>query len=268
MTTPSLTSDGYMHWPPRAWAESLCTPLPDGTWLIQAPIAISEKPLLYILPDAKAMEHYLARATRLIWIRAAIRALFHPYMAAAIFWIFFISANFLAPLWALRVAMGMLAIGPLGELARRTAERSVFAWLSEHSIQPHAGLKRPPILIRTVEEWEGLYLSIGRRIDQLANIIVLGAATSLILWAAAIYMSVCRGISSLDGAVPSLAGWRSEAYAAGCSADSGWIASANLSANLWVILLLVVALGFMILTFRTAERRRYAGRAVPVTELR
>ena len=268
MTTPSLTPDGYMRWPPRAWAESLCTPLPDGTWLIQAPIAVAEKPLLYILPDAKAKEHYLARATRLIWIRAATRALSQPYLAACAVWIFFLNAHFLAPLWALRVAMGMLAIVPLGVLARFTAERSVFSWLSEHSIQPPAGWKRPPILIRTVEEWEGLYLSIGRRIDQLAHAIVLGAATYLILWAAAIYLSVCWGISSLDGAVPSLSGWRKEAYATGCNADSGWIASAGLSANLWVILLLVVALGFTILTFRAAERRRRAGRAVLVTEPR
>lgn len=268
MATPSLTPDGYMRWPPRAWAESLCTPLPDGTWLIQAPIAVAEKPLLYILPDAKAREHYLARATRLVWIRAATRALTQPYLAAGTFWIFFMNANLLAPLWAIRVVLGMLAIGPLGVLARFTAERLVFAWLSEHSIQPAAGWKRPPILIRTVEEWEGLYRSVGRRMDRVAHIILFGAATSLILWTAAIYLSVCRGISSLDGAVPSLSGWRKEAYATGCNADSGWIASAGLSANLWVIFLLVVALGFTILTFWTAERRRRAGRAVLVTEPR
>jgi hypothetical protein len=34
MTTPSLTPDGHMRWPPRDWLESLCVEQPDGTWLV------------------------------------------------------------------------------------------------------------------------------------------------------------------------------------------------------------------------------------------
>lgn len=59
MTVPTQTASGYMYWPLRAWVESLCTPQPDGTWLVQAPISGNQDPRLYLLPDTKTKDKYL-----------------------------------------------------------------------------------------------------------------------------------------------------------------------------------------------------------------
>ena len=213
MTTSRLTPDGDMHLSPRAWAESLCTPLPDGTWLVQAPIREREEPRLYLLPDMVAKERYLTRATSLIRRRVADRLLELPFAIVQTSLITVLITGITDSsllLWIILVTVpGFLAWLLIANLLPL---RRVFGWLSEHGVRSPSESTRPPVLVRTAMEWEGFYRAAGLRRERKAAIIAMSMVAIVHLWILAFYLNACRGVSALDGMVPRMPGWRREYY--------------------------------------------------------
>lgn len=199
MTTPSLTPDGHMHWSPHNWTEGLCHPQADGSWLVQAPIWGKEAPLLYVLPDAAAKEGFLTRSGLLIRMRVIISATVP------------VSGLLLAGIAMVPLAAGsgaavafilLLGLVPLLlRLAHYVCERRLFGWLAERAVHPPTAWQCPPILIRTAEEWGGLYLSNGWGlacvIDRVG--VGVGVAGMAIVLTSSAYLNLCHGFGVLDG---------------------------------------------------------------------
>lgn len=246
MTAPTLTADGFMHWPPRDWVESLCTPLPDGTWLVQAPLAGGEKPLLYILRDTATKDQFLFRAVGLIRLRTAWRAVATLRPHANMF-IIFMAIPLARP--ALYAVLLFLVLGGLAHLVWLNY---VFRWLGERALQPPPGSKRPATLVRTAEEWEALYLSNGLRAERLAGLLGIAAAASVIILAVLSHLTICQGVGVLDPLYEGMAGWERRWLETRCDVDG------------LTILAGIGSIAYAVFLMRFSARQRRKGRAVPL----
>lgn len=246
MTTPRLTSDGYMHWPPRDWIESLCARQPDRTWLVQAPLSAGETPLLYLLPDAAVKDRYIRLATVLVWFRVAFRSWLTPLVFVQMILGLLVPLGFLSgigiPL-ALLVAFAVIGLGSALSL------HVLFRWLGNVRVHPQPGWTRPDILIRSSEEWEGLYLANGLRTERRVTRSLVALTVGALILAVAGYLNLCHGIGILDQAFIGMAVWDREAYVLRCS-----------EAPAWTVMLSAATVGLIIMHVRV-DRMRRAGRA-------
>jgi hypothetical protein len=193
MSTPSLTPDGHMLWPPRDWAESLCMRLADGTWLVQAPISSLGKPRIYLLPNAEMKDRYLFWAVGLIHLRIIVRAKYYAVLLVtasmplwsmipllrgpfALFWLFLILFWPMYLIW----------------------HQQLFLWLESQSLNPPEGWRRPEALIRSGVEWEALYQSNGVGVERLLWLAGCGVVALVAVQATARYLNICQGIDILD----------------------------------------------------------------------
>jgi hypothetical protein len=197
MSSPTLTPDGRMSWRPRDWLESLCVEQPDGTWLIQAPLSAGEDPLLYLLPDAAAKDRFVKQATGLVWQRVALKHWTAPLSIFLPIWmplVGTVTSGYLGPL----VLLAGLAIIGVAVGVHVLRERLLFTWLAEASVKPPDGWKRPEVLVRRWEEWEGLYLSLGLPGQWGIGRVMAWITVMLSAVAAAFYLNLCQGIGILD----------------------------------------------------------------------
>lgn len=158
MTFPSLTAKGYLHWPLRAWVESLCTPQPDGTCLVQAPITGKQEPRLYLLPDTETKDQYLRWATVKCWINALVLSL-GPLYAALV-----AAANSLPLVMPPGDrAVALLIVGVIPPLlwfsAYVVAANRLFDLLPDARRQSTETWLRHGVIVRHAVEWDAIYLS-------------------------------------------------------------------------------------------------------------
>ncbi len=253
MTTPSLTPEGDMRWPPRDWVESLCAPQPDGTWLVQAPIWLADKPLLYLLPGQAAKDRFKQLALGLVWLRIAISYwLAIPLLFLLSVWGPLLQAVFADPRpFLLSGRFCLFVIVPLG-LVYLLWLRHLFTWLSDVAVTPPPGWKRPDLVVRRAEEWQALHLANGWRVQRVLFIASFGITVAVVMVAASAYLNVCQDVGILDQLV---LGWDARQLAGVREACpySGWSVLVLPGAGL-----VFAATGLL------NARQRQAGRARPL----
>ncbi|MEO3473826.1 hypothetical protein AAFN86_18305 [Roseomonas sp. CAU 1739] len=160
MTVPSLTANGFMRWPLRAWVESLCTPQPDGTWLVQTPISGKQEPRLYLLPDAKTKDQYLRWATVKCWISALVQSLvplFTALVAAAN------SLPLVMPPGDRTTMVALLIVGVIPALlwflAYVVVANRLFDLLPDARRQSTEIWLRHGVVVCQAVEWDAIYIS-------------------------------------------------------------------------------------------------------------
>lgn len=252
MTTLSLTSDGLMRWPPRDWLESLCVEQADGTWLVQAPLSTGEDPLLYLLPDAAAKDRFLKQAPGLIWLRVALSHWIPPLSLFPPLWsvLFFpVAGDFLG----LLVMLPAAAFGAAATGVHFLSQRRLFTGLADAAVTPPAGWKRPDMLVRRWEEWQGLYLSLGAPGQRVLGRGMAWITAGVIAAAGVTYLNLCQGIGVLDQVFLDWDPRDLPRVAARCGVFGGW----------GMPLLFAIALSSLA-WHRRSERRRQAGAARPL----
>jgi hypothetical protein len=250
MTTPNLPPDGHLRRAPRDWLESLCERQPDGTWLVQAPLSRGWGPLLYLLPDAAARDQFLKRASGLIWLRVALNHWLGPLVVVLPVWsmlFFFVSIEFVLLNFML-LAMGGAVFG-----AHFLREQSLFTWLAKAAVTRPAGWKRPDVVVRRWEEWQGLYLSLALPGLRVLNRGVFWTTAGVIAAAAVAYLNLCQGIGILDQLFLDWGPRDRPGVARRCGVFGGW--------GMLAAFLLALAI---LANLRWDDRRQRAGAARPV----
>lgn len=254
MTTPSLSSDGYMRWPPRAWAESLCTPLPDGTWLVQAPIAWIHEPQLYLLPDTETKERYLTWATASIWRSVLLRSL-SPLVSVLPVCLGLVNV-FASHEVSATVSLISLLPFLLWGLAYAVTYDRLLGLLPARASQPLEAWQRQGILARSAAEWEALYLSNGLRVARIAWLISIGSVATWAVLRTVAQLDLCNAAGILDGTVLELEPLRQPDKVYPC----GWLWS-------WSLGLGPAGFAFVVFAYLHTQRRQRAGRASPLAQV-